>query len=268
MRAPFYRVEPGSKVRLQKLDPGNTGPFAHREDAAEATAADLERLRALQEQFFVDGRYALLLVLQGMDTSGKDGTIGHLSAAINLAGAEVASFKAPTDDELDHDFLWRIHQKVPARRRIGIFNRSQYEDVLIVRVRKLVPEGVWRGRYEQINQFEQILTQNNTIILKCFLHISKDEQKERLLARLDEPDKLWKLQPDDLASRALWKDYQKAYEAAIANCSTDWAPWYIIPANHKWYRNYAVTRLIVETLEGLDLKLPRPTIDQKSIRIE
>ncbi len=267
MATPFYRVVPGSKVDLDRIDPADVSPFTRREDAEAAMAADLLRLRDLQEQFYVDGRYALLLVLQGMDTSGKDGMLRHLSGGLNLAGSEVTSFKAPNSDELDHDFLWRVHRRVPARRRVGIFNRSHYEDVLVVRVNNLVPRPVWRTRYTQINEFENILVQNGVIILKCFLHISKDEQKERLLARLEDKDKLWKLEPSDLAARKQWDSYQEAYEAALAKCSTKEAPWYVIPANRKWFRNYAVTRLMVETLESLSLKLPVPKIDPTEFTI-
>jgi PPK2 family polyphosphate:nucleotide phosphotransferase len=265
---PSYRVEPGSTVRLKKIDPDDSGPFAGKEDAAAPTAADLDRLHDLQERFFIDGRYALLLVLQGMDTAGKDGMVRHLSGGLNLAGTEVTSFKAPTPEELAHDFLWRIHARVPARSHIGIFNRSHYEDVLAARVRGLVPEHVWRDRYDEINAFEEILTKNNVIILKCFLHISKDEQKERLLARLDEPDKRWKFQLEDLAMRSQWDEFQAAYEDALTKCSTKRVPWYIIPANRKWYRNFAITRLLVDTLAGLDLTLPKPAVDPRTISFE
>jgi PPK2 family polyphosphate:nucleotide phosphotransferase len=263
----IYRIAPDSKVDLDRIDPAHTGAFERREDAEQEMTADLERLRALQERFYVDGRYSLLLVLQGMDTSGKDGMVRHLSGALNLVGAEVTSFKAPNSDELDHDFLWRVHLKVPARKRIGIFNRSHYEDVLVVRVQNLVPPTVWRSRYAQINEFENILTMNGVIILKCFLHISKQEQKERLLARLGDKDKLWKLEPSDLAAREQWDQYQEAYAAALSKCSTKEAPWHVIPANRKWFRNYAVTRLMVESLEALALELPAPKLDPSQVTI-
>jgi PPK2 family polyphosphate:nucleotide phosphotransferase len=268
MVAERWMVEPGSRVRLAKLDPDDTGDFEDKAEAGPAIDADLGRLRDLQEKLYVDDRYAVLLVLQGMDTSGKDGTVKHISGGVSLIGAEVTNFKVPSSTELQHDFLWRIHQRVPERGRIGIFNRSQYEDVLIARVHKLVPEDVWRKRYAQINAFERILTGNNIIILKCFLHISKGEQKERLQARLDNPQKHWKFNPDDLRERALWPEYVSAYEDALSECSTEYAPWYVIPADKKWHRNYAVTRLLVETLERLDLRLPPVSFDPKKVQIE
>jgi PPK2 family polyphosphate:nucleotide phosphotransferase len=202
-----------------------------------------------------------------MDTSGKDGAIRKLSRGIDLNGAEVTNFKAPVGDELRHDFLWRVHRRVPELGMVGIFNRSHYEDVLIVRVHNLVPPHVWERRYDQINDFERMLTENNVAVLKCFLHITRDEQKERLEARLNDPAKLWKFNPDDLKERAFWDEYQTAYEVALTRCSTDHAPWHIIPANKKWFRDYAITRLLVETLEGLDLRLPSPAIDPSSVKV-
>jgi PPK2 family polyphosphate:nucleotide phosphotransferase len=230
--------------------------------------ADLERLRDLQELLHADDRFAVLLVLQGTDTSGKDGTVKHLSSGVSLVGAEMTNFKAPSETELAHDFLWRVHQHVPERGRIGIFNRSHYEDVLIARVHNLVPPKVWETRYEQINAFERILTLNRTVVIKCFLHISKDEQKERLLARLDNPAKHWKFNPGDLKERTLWDAYQQAYEAAISRCNAAEAPWYVIPADKKWYRNYAVTRVLVEALERLDLRPPRAGFEPEAMRGE
>jgi PPK2 family polyphosphate:nucleotide phosphotransferase len=262
-----WRVIPGSGVRLAEHDPDNTGPFQNKDDARAAMDADLERLRDLQELLYVDGRYAVLMVLQGMDTAGKDGTIKHLSSGISLLSGEVSNFKTPSQTELEHDFLWRIHQRVPEKGRIGIFNRSHYEDVLIVRVHELVPPEVWGGRYEHINAFEKLLHDGNTVIVKCFLHIDAGEQKERLQARLDNPAKLWKFNLGDLKERARWHDYQRAYEDALSRCSTEHAPWHIIPANRKWFRNYAVTRLLLETLESLDLRLPPATVDPRNITI-
>lgn len=267
MDASQWRVEPGATVDLAARVPGDTGGLK-KKDAEALMAADLDQLCALQEMLYVDGRTAVLLVLQGMDTSGKDGTIRHLSGGVNLLGAAVSSFKAPTETELRHDFLWRIHQHAPLHGHIGIFNRSHYEDVLIVRVRDLVPEAVWRPRYDQINAFESMLNASRTIIRKCFLHISKEEQRERLQARLDDPSKHWKFQPGDLETRAQWDAYQAAYEEALGRCSTEAAPWYVIPADHKWYRNYAVTRVLIETLESLDLRLPAPDFDPATIRLE
>jgi PPK2 family polyphosphate:nucleotide phosphotransferase len=262
-----WMVPPGSTVNLAGFNSADTGDFQEKEQAEAAMAADIKRLQDLQELFYVDGRHALLLILQGTDTAGKDGTVKHLSHGLGLVGAEMTNFKAPTTDELAHDFLWRIHQHVPACGRIGIFNRSHYEDVLIVRVHNLVPQAVWEARYDQINAFERILTQNNTVILKCFLQISKDEQKERLQARLDDPTKHWKFNPGDLKERARWHEYRAAYEAALSRCSTENAPWYVIPSDKKWFRNYAVTRLLIETLESLDLRLPTPSFDPKDVRI-
>lgn len=263
-----WRVAPGTAVDLTAIDPGDTGGFTTKSAAQPAIDADLERLRDLQELLYIDDRYAVMLVIQGMDTSGKDGTINHLSGGISLIGGEVTNFKAPTSVELQHDFLWRIHQRTPERGRIGIFNRSHYEDVLIVRVHDLVPPPVWETRFDQINDFERMLTQNNTIVLKCFLHISNAEQRERLQARVDDPAKWWKFNPGDIKERARWPAYQAAYEAALSRCSTDHAPWYVIPADNKWFRNYAVTRLIVETLDGLDLRPPEATFDPHVVRIE
>ena len=266
-RSEPWMIEPGTTVSLTDYDPDHTGCFRNEKAAADAMRADLERLRELQELLHVEGRHAVLLVLQGMDTSGKDGMIKHLSSGLSLVGAEVSDFKQPTAPELQHDFLWRIHQRVPERGRIGIFNRSQYEDVLVVRVHDLVPEKVWEKRYEQINAFEQMLTENGTTIVKCFLHISKKEQKERLLARLADSTKLWKFNPGDLKERGHWSAYQQAYAAALTRCNTAAAPWYMIPANKKWYRNYVVTRILVETLERLDMRYPTPDFDPADIKI-
>ena len=262
-----WKVRHGEPVDLSRFDPGDTGPLRNKREARRAARADLARLRELQERLHVDGRSALLLVLQGMDTSGKDGTVRHLSIGLSLVGAEMTAFAAPTPLELRHDFLWRVHQHTPPRGRIGIFNRSHYEDVLAARVHGLVPEATWRARYEQINHFEQMLMDSGTIIRKCFLHISKDEQKQRLKARLDAPSKIWKFDPGDLTDRDRWPDYQAAYEEALMQCSTKHAPWYIVPADHKWYRNYAVRRLLIETLEGLSLHPPKPLFDPASITI-
>ena len=268
MVAERWRVEPGSRVDLSTFDPADTGDFHDKNQAAPAMDADLDRLRDLQERLYVDDRFAILLVLQGMDTSGKDGTVKHLSGGLTLIGAEVTNFKAPTTTDLQHDFLWRIHQRLPERGHIGIFNRSHYEDVLIARVHHLVPETVWKKRYDQINAFERMLAEDGTVVLKCFLHIGKEEQRERLQARLDNPEKHWKFDPGDLKERARWPDYVEAYEAALSRCSTEAARWYVIPSDKKWFRNYAVTRLLVETLEELDLRLPEVRFDPSTIRID
>ena len=240
-----------SQPHAISLDDYPTHHPHHLDDAAiRAEATTLEaRMARQQALLYGAGTHSVLIILQGMDTSGKDGAIKHVMSAINPAGCHVWSFKVPTADELAHDFLWRIHQRTPARGMMAIFNRSQYEDVLIVRVHKLVPRGVWQGRYDEINAFERLLTENNVILLKFFLHISKDEQRERLLAREQDPTKAWKLSVDDWRERTLWGDYTAAYEEALARCGTSWAPWQIVPADAKWYRNYVIARAIVERLE-------------------
>jgi PPK2 family polyphosphate:nucleotide phosphotransferase len=251
-----YTVQPGKHIRLKDIDPKDTAGFDGEKGEGQDVLDDLtDRLEVLQEQFFAEHKHALLIVLQGMDTSGKDGTIRHVFDGVNPQGVRVASFKVPTPIELDHDFLWRIHHQAPAKGEITIFNRSHYEDVLVVRVHELVPEKVWQKRFGQINDFERQLTDSGTIILKFFLHISKDEQKERLLDRLKEPDKRWKFNPGDLKERDLWNDYQHAYEDAMAMTSSGWAPWYIVPADHKWFRNLVVASTLVQALEKLN---PRP----------
>jgi PPK2 family polyphosphate:nucleotide phosphotransferase len=203
-----------------------------------------------------------------MDTSGKDGTIRHVMSGLNPIGVQVHSFKAPSADELAHDFLWRVHWRVPPRGSIGIFNRSHYEDVLVVRVHELVGEKIWKHRYEQINQFEKILAANDVIILKFFLHISKAEQKARLEARLRDKAHQWKLSEKDFSERKYWNDYKKAYEDVLSRCSTEWAPWYVVPSNHKWYRNLLVAKTVVKTLRALDMQYPKPTLDVAKIQIE
>ena len=261
-------VKPGKKVDLSKWDPDWTPGVKDNEEAEAALAKNQEKLAKLQNLLFAENKHAVLVVLQGMDTSGKDSTIRHVMYGVNPNACKVTYFKAPTPQELDHDFLWRIHQHVPAKGEIGIFNRSHYEDVLIVRVKNLVPKEVWSKRYKQINQFEHILARNGTTILKFFLHISKDEQKKQLEERLADPTKNWKMNPDDLKERARWDEYMKAYEAALGECSTKWAPWYIIPSDKKWFRNLAVSQIIVEALEGLKMKYPKPDFDPKKVTVE
>ncbi len=253
-----YRVKPGEKAGIDKLDPGDTGDFDGKKGDGEKLLDELnDRLEVLQERFYAAQKHSLLVILQGMDTCGKDGTIRHVFDGVNPQGVQVANFKTPTPLELAHDYLWRVHQRLPARGEIVIFNRSHYEDVLIVRVHELVKENVWKKRYDHINDFERMLTDEGTTILKFFLHISTDEQKKRLLARLDEPDKRWKFNPGDLKERDRWQDYQAAYEDAITKTSTKWAPWYIVPADRKWFRNLVVASALVETLENLD---PHPPL--------
>jgi PPK2 family polyphosphate:nucleotide phosphotransferase len=222
-----------------------------------ATEKELDRLADLQRLLYADDRYALLVVLQGRDAAGKDGVIRHVFGACNPQGVQVTSFRAPSTLERSHDFLWRVHAAVPPRGVVGIFNRSHYEDVLVVRVRNLAPRSVWSKRYDQINEFEHMLTQNNVIILKFFLHISRAEQKEQLIERLEDPTKNWKFRKEDLEDRALWTQYTRAYRDALAKCSTPWAPWYVVPADDKRVRNHLITDIIVRKLSSLRLRYPR-----------
>ncbi|MCG3151071.1 MAG: Polyphosphate:AMP/ADP phosphotransferase [bacterium] len=245
------------KTRLAAISPAET--YGMQREEAEARYLELQtRLRELQERFYASSTNSLLLILQGMDTSGKDGTIKKVVDAVDPQGVRLANFKAPTSEELSRDFLWRIHKEVPAKGQIGIFNRSHYEDVLIVRVRGFVPHAVWEKRYDHINAFESHLVASGTIIIKVMLHISKGEQKERLAARLADSQKRWKFNPGDLSEREHWDDYQEAYEAVLQRCSTEHAPWYVIPADRKWYRNWAVTQLLVDRLEELNPQYPQP----------
>jgi PPK2 family polyphosphate:nucleotide phosphotransferase len=252
-----YLVREGQKIDLEDFDPDDTSSLpGGKAEAKLQLAAIVERLAEAQELLFAGHERKLLIVLQGMDTSGKDGTIRHVMRGFNPQGTRVVSFRKPSEEELDHDFLWRVHAKVPARGEAVVFNRSHYEDVLIVRVHDLVPEAVWRKRYEQIKAFERMLYENGTVIMKFFLHISRDEQRRRLQARVDNPKKCWKFQHGDLEERRFWKDYIRAYEDALSKTSTDWAPWYIVPANQKWYRNHLVGSIVAETLDKLRLKYP------------
>jgi PPK2 family polyphosphate:nucleotide phosphotransferase len=262
----LLRADPADTAILPGIDTRATPGVADRE-TAEAEMPELaDRLDDLQERLWVEGTRSLLVVLQGMDTSGKGGTVRHVFSAMNPSGVEVTSFKKPTEEELSHHFLWRIERKLPVPGEVMVFDRSHYEDVLIVRVRSLVPEEVWRPRYDEINAFEQRVADAGTTVVKCMLHISYDEQRERLLERLDDPDKHWKFNEGDLEERRRWPDYQSAYEEAIRECSTDVAPWYVVPADRKWYRNWAISKLLVETLERMDPQLPRPDLDVKALR--
>jgi PPK2 family polyphosphate:nucleotide phosphotransferase len=251
------RVSPGSHVDLATIDPRDT--HGRREaDAKQELAAGEGRLADLQERLWAGAQHALLIVLQGMDTSGKDGTVTHVAGAFNPAGVQVVNFKVPSADELAHDYLWRVHRATPARGNITIFNRSHYESVLVERVHSLVPVETWKRRYRHINEFERLLVDSGTTVLKFFLHISKEEQRERLQARLDEPDKRWKFSSADLPERKLWDDYQLAYVDALEQCSTDHAPWYVVPADHKWFRNLVVAEIIADALDDLGLRYPDP----------
>jgi PPK2 family polyphosphate:nucleotide phosphotransferase len=263
-----FRVAPGAKVDLKDIDPGFKGHHGNHKGATEELEADREQLLALQELFYADGRRSLLICLQGMDAGGKDGTINHILGAMNPQGCRVAGFKQPSAEELSHDFLWRIHQAAPRKGGVTIFNRSQYEDVLIVRVHDLVPKAIWSGRYDQINAFEKELVASGTQILKFYLHISAEEQLSRFKRRLDDPAKQWKISESDYKERGYWDQYTSAYEDALSRCSTADAPWFVIPSDHKWFRNLAVARIVVEFFEGLDLKFPQPTVDIGRIRRE
>ncbi len=256
----------GSKVKLKDYDPNDTGGY----DKARARAEEQKleaRLAELQEMLYAQSTQSLLVVLQAMDAGGKDSTIKKVFQSVNPQGVQVTSFKAPTAQELAHDFLWRVHLHTPAKGNIGIFNRSHYEDVLVVRVNKLVPRQVWERRYDDINAFERLLHESGTRILKFYLHISKDEQKQRLQDRLDRPEKWWKFAVEDLPTREHWDDYMEAFEAALTRCNTDYAPWYVVPANHKWYRDIVITRAIVETLEDMKVAYPKPAQDLSGIKI-
>jgi PPK2 family polyphosphate:nucleotide phosphotransferase len=254
-------VRPGKHVRLSHYDPEDTFGYEKGPETKKLLDKNLARLDDLQSLLYAENKHALLIVLQGMDAAGKDGTIRHVMSGVNPQGCDVSQFKVPSHEESEHDYLWRAHLAAPERGKIGIFNRSYYEDVLIVRVHKLVSEDVWKKRYEQINRFESLLTANSIAILKLYLHISKDEQKKRFQERLDDPSHQWKLSPADLAERKYWNDYTEAYEAALTKCGTESAPWYIIPSNHKWFRNLAVSRIIEKTLQDFRMKYPKPSFD-------
>ncbi len=257
-----YRVRPGTTVDLASVDPADRSGFDGDKHAAKEQLRHLrKRLAELQRVFWADGSHALLVVFQAMDTGGKDGTIRKVFAGVNPQGVDVTGFKKPSEEELSHDYLWRVHRHVPARGRIGVFNRSHYEDVLVVRVLGLVPEERWRRRFDHINAFERMLTDEGVRVVKFYLHISREEQKRRLEARLQDPTKLWKFNPADLDSRARWDEYRVAYEEALARTSTDAAPWYVVPADRKWYRNLVVARTLIEHIEALDPRYPTPAVD-------
>jgi PPK2 family polyphosphate:nucleotide phosphotransferase len=264
-----YLVEPDVKVKLSDWDANDDGDIPGGKQEGLADFARLnQRLEELQELLYAEHEHKILVVLQAMDTGGKDGVIRHVFDRVNPQGVRVANFKTPTDLELDHDYLWRIHKQVPAKGELVIFNRSHYEDVLIVRVHDLVPAEVWRRRFDQINDFERMLAENGTTIRKFYLHIDQEEQKERLQARLDNPDKHWKFRKGDLDERKLWPKYMEAYEDVLNKTSTESAPWYIIPANKKWYRDLVISRILVETLESLRMKFPEPEENLNGIVID
>ncbi|MBI2213501.1 MAG: polyphosphate kinase 2 family protein [Acidobacteria bacterium] len=253
-----YRITAGSKFQLAGIDPDETSLFdGGKKEARKVLEEELNpRLEELQDLLYAEGKRRVLIVLQGMDTSGKDGTIRSVFNAVDPLGIRVASFKVPSAEELAHDYLWRVHRQVPGNGEIVIFNRSHYEDVLVVRVHKLVPKNVWSKRFDQINDFERMLAASGTTIVKFFLHISSDEQKARLEERRDTPEKRWKFSLGDLDERKLWDDYQSAYQDVLRRTSTEWAPWYVVPANAKWYRNIVIANILIKTLESLDMKYP------------
>lgn len=262
-----FRVKPGSRVRLEDFDPQLATKHHGRKKAALAKIASLQqRMDALQFQLYAEHKRSLLICLQASDAGGKDGVVRHVISAMDPQGCRVVGFKQPSTEELEHDFLWRIERQTPRRGEIVIFNRSHYEDVLVVRVHDLVPKAVWSKRYEQINDFERRLAANDTHVIKFFLHISKEEQLERFKDRLDDPARRWKISEADYSERAYWADYQTAYEDALSKCSSHAAPWFVIPSDHKWFRDLAISHIIVDTLEQLGIEVPEPTVDIADIR--
>ena len=261
-----FRVAPGREVRLQDIDPDHKDKEVTKEEAEQTLVALSTKLGALQYLLYAEDRRSVLICLQGLDASGKDGTITHVLGAMNPQGTRVHAFKVPSPEEAAHDFLWRAHRQVPARGEVVVFNRSYYEDVLVVRVHELVPKAVWAQRYDLINAFERTLAEGGTTILKFYLHISPEEQLERFKQRLDDPARRWKISETDYTDRALWPAYRRAYEDVFARTSTPHAPWYIIPADRKWYRNLAISHIVIETLESLGMTTPQPSVDLKDIR--
>ena len=261
-----FRVAPGSRIRLKDLDPEFTGKDEKKKSALREIKKLQKRMDALQFQLYAENRRSLLICLQALDAGGKDGVIRHVFGSMNPQGCRVVGFKQPTAEELAHDFLWRIEGKTPRRGEVAVFNRSHYEDVIVVRVHDLIPKKIWSQRYAQINDFERRLAANGTHILKFFLHISKEEQLERFHDRLTDPTRHWKISESDYTEREYWNDYEAAYEDVLNQCSTESAPWFVIPSDHKWFRNLAISRIIVETMEGLDIQVPEPTVDIAEIR--
>jgi len=261
-------IAAGEKIRLKKFDPGYTGKFKDKSETERETAENAAKIGELVYKLYAEKKQSVLIVLQGIDTAGKDGTIRSILKEVNPQGIQIASFKQPTEEELAHDFLWRIHQKVPGKGELRVFNRSHYEDVIVVRVHDLVPREVWKRRYEQINAFEKFLNSSGTTILKFFLHISPEEQKARLKSRLADPNKRWKFSVGDLEERKFWDQYTEAFEEALTKCNTETAPWHIIPADHKWYRNLVIGRTVKKTLEALNPQYPQHVEGIESIEFE
>ena len=262
-----YRVKPGTKVDLAQWPTDDTGQFKDKSEAKPLIEKHLRKLDELQNLLYASAKHSLLIVLQAIDAGGKDGAIEHVFGGVNPQGCQVTSFKVPTHVELAHDYLWRYHQACPPRGMIGIFNRSHYESVLVERVKKIAPKDVWSQRFDQINDFERMLSAENTVILKFFLHISKAEQKRRLEARLEDRSKNWKFSVADATERKYWDDYTAAFEDAIRYCSTDYAPWFVVPSDHKWFRNWVLSDTIVRTLQKLNMKYPEPEKGLDQIRI-
>jgi PPK2 family polyphosphate:nucleotide phosphotransferase len=262
----LFRVVPGSRIRLKDFDPQFVDKHERKKEALPKIQKFRQRMDALQFQLYAEQKRSLLICLQAPDAGGKDGVVRHVIGSMNPQGCRVVSFKQPSPEELAHDFLWRIENQVPKRGEVVIFNRSQYEDVLVVRVHDLVPKKVWSKRYEQINDFERRLAANGTHILKFFLHISKDEQLRRFKQRLDDPARRWKISEGDYSEREYWAVYEKAYEDALSNSSTADAPWFVIPSDHKWFRDLAISQIIVGTMDGLGIEVPKPTVNIADIR--
>jgi len=264
--ADLFRVRPGRKLKLKKIDPSFKGHHETEQEAAIEIEHYRQKMAKLQTLLYAERKHALLVVLQAMDAGGKDGTVNHVLSALNPQGAKVTGFKQPTPEEKVHDFLWRIHPHAPGKGEIAVFNRSHYEDVLVTRVHKLIDQDTWEARYRRIRQFEDGLLDNGTVILKFFLHISKEEQLARFAERLDDPQRNWKISESDYAERHYWDAYTAAFEDAISATSTKNAPWYVIPSNHKWFRNLAVSQIIADAMEALKMSYPPPTVDLADIR--
>ncbi len=264
--AKFFEAKPGRSINLRKIDPDDTVGFKSKKQALAQLAENKKLLTELQYKLYAESKQSLLVVLQAMDAAGKDGVINHVMAPMNPQGCRVQGFKKPTPEERAHDFLWRVHKHAPKDGEVVIFNRSHYEDVLVVRVHDLAPKKIWSKRYGMINEFEKLLASNNTRIVKFFLHISKEEQLKRFKKRLDDPAKNWKISDSDYAERAYWDKYMDAFEDTISKCSTKHAPWYVIPANHKWFRNLAVSSILVETMRSMKMEIPEPSVDLDEIR--
>ncbi len=263
----MFRIKPGERVSLAEHDPADTRSLSDKDSAKAQTVEDAEAIDTLQDELYAEGQRALLVILQGTDTSGKDGTIRNVFNATGPLGVSVTAFRAPSEEERAHDYLWRVHLACPGRGTIGIFNRSHYEEVLIARVKRFAPADEIEARYEQINAFEKMLVENGTTILKFMLHISKEERRERLQKRLDDPKKRWKFQPGDLEDRLLWDEYQHAYEIMLERCSTPWAPWYVVPSDLKWARNAVIASIVRETLEAMDPQYPKPKWSPQDFKV-